>query len=166
MADPPDCDHLLIVQDDVVPVPGFRDALATIARDVPVCLYLARYPRDTKPQAAMAMRMNRRYVQLSWRSFMPIVAVLWPMEKLVEFAQWAEDNPYLMGRTDPRSDDAMAGRWKLQTRQTVFACVPSIVEHPDTEPSTIGKTAMWGKDRGRCAAFLADDAGKYDWSMP
>lgn len=112
------------------------------------------------------MKMGRRYVQLSHRSFMPIVAVLWPREKLLEFAEWAEENPGLPGQREPRSDDAMAGRWKMMNRQTVLACVPSIVEHPDEVPSTIGKMAHWGKDKGRVAAFIADDALDFDWSMP
>jgi hypothetical protein len=169
MADLPDADHILIIQDDAMPVPGFAAAVNQIAEahpGAPVCLYLARYPRDTKPRAELAMKMNRRYVMLSWRCFMPIVAVLWPREKLVEFAAWAEDNPYLLGRADPRSDDAMAGRWKLVNRETVLATIPSLVEHPDQEPSTIGRTSRQGRDRGRCAMFLATDALDYDWTMP
>ncbi len=163
---PPECDHLLIVQDDVIIVPGTIDVLGKIARDVPVCLYLARFPRDTKPRVEQAMTMGRRYIRLSPRSFMPIVAVLWPIEKLREFWEWGTDNPHLPGQREPRSDDAMAGRWKMLTRQEVLATVPSLVEHPDKEPSTIGLTAMWGKDRARCAQFLADDARDFDWSMP
>lgn len=95
---------------------------------------------------------------------MPVVAVLWPIDKLVEFAAWSEENPWLPAQREPRSDDAMAGRWKMVTRQTVWASVPSIVQHPDEEPSTIGRTAQWGKDRGRVAALLADDASDYDWT--
>ncbi len=166
MKNPPDCSHLLIVQDDVVPVPGLPDVLGEIAKDVPVCLFISRLPRDTKPRIDAAMKMGRRYVQLSQRSFMPVVAVLWPVEKMVEFDAWTEENSYLPGQREPRSDDAMAGRWKMINRQIVFATVPSIVQHPDVEPSTIGRTARNGLDRGRCAAFLADDARDYDWSMP
>ena len=166
MKNPPDCDHLLIVQDDVVPVPGFVDVLGKIARDVPVCLFIARLPRDTRPRVDQARKMERRYVRLSQRSFMPVVAVLWPIEKMVEFDAWTEENSYLPGQREPRSDDAMAGRWKMINRQEVLACVPSIVQHPDLEPSTIGKSSMNGTDRGRMAAFLADDAREYDWSMP
>lgn len=167
MADLPDVDHVLIIQDDAVPVPGFPTAVLQIAEthpDTPVCLYLAKLPRDTKPHPAAAMKMNRRYVNLSWRSFLPIVAVLWPVEKLIEFRDWAEDNPRLPGPIPPRSDDAMGGRWKLVTRQTVLACVPSIVDHPDQEPSLIRAHSTVAVPR--TAAFLAGDACEYDWSMP
>lgn len=169
MSDLPDKGHMLIIQDDAFPVPGFIPAVHQIGQahpDTPVCLYLARFPRDTKPRVEAALKMGRRYVRLSQRSFMPIVAVLWPVAKLREFAEWGTDNPHLPGQREPRSDDAMAGRWKMITRQEVLAAVPSIVQHPDEEPSTIGLTAMWGKDRARCAQFLADDASEYDWSMP
>ena len=147
---------------------NFVDAVGQIAEvnaHVPVCLFLARLPRDASAQAARAMKQNRRYVTVSWRTFLPIVAVLWPVEKALEFREWADATPHLPGtRGEPRSDDAMAGRWKMVTRQTVLACVPSIVEHPDCEPSTIGRRAQWGQDANRVAAFLAEDAADYDWS--
>ncbi len=165
IAHPPDCTHLLIVQDDTVPCVNFAAAVQLVAAanpDTPVCLFISRLPRDTTPRVAEATRMGRRYVQLSWRSFMPIVAVLWPLSKLEEFAAWAEDNPTLPGQRQPRSDDAMAGRWKMATRQTVRATVPSLVEHPNVEPSLVGNS----KKGGRVAAFLADDGLGYDWSLP
>lgn len=164
----PACSHLLIIQDDTVPAPNFAKALRGIAKanpDTPVCLFLSRLPRDASHEAEKAMKQNRRYIQLSWRSFLPIVAVLWPREKAIEFRDWTEANGTLPGiRGEPRSDDAVAGRWKMATRQTIRACVPSIVEHPDQVVSTIGRRAAWGVDKGRVAALLADDAAAYEWN--
>jgi hypothetical protein len=165
ITDPPKCSHLLIVQDDATLAANFVPAVKQIAKakpDAPVCLFLARLPRDASHQADKALHQNRRYVNIALRSFLPIVAVLWPREKLLEFAEWAEQNPRI-GPGVTRSDDAMAGRWKLVTRQTVYATVPSIVQHPDVEPSTIGRTAQWGRDRGRVAAHFTDDASVFDW---
>jgi hypothetical protein len=167
LRNPPQTTHLLIVQDDSLPVPGFVSAVHQIAEanpDTPVCLFLARLPRDASAQAARAIKQNRRYVQLGLRSFMPVVAVLWPTYKAAEFLAWADENPTLPGQREPRSDDAMGGVWKIRTRQVVKACVPSIVEHPDTTPSLIGKRAAWGVDKGRVAFLLAEDATAYDWS--
>ena len=169
LQDIPDCSHLLIVQDDAEPVANFAAALEQIAQchsEAPVCLFLARLPRDASRKAEQAMKAKLRYVTLSWRSFLPIVAVLWPRQKALEFADWAAENPTLPGQREPRSDDAMAGRWKMITRQTVYACVPSIVQHPDREPSLIGRRAQWGADKGRVAHLLAEDAMAYDWLRP
>lgn len=167
MEKPPRCSHLLIVQDDARPVPGFAPAVKSIAKaqpETPVCLFLGRLPRDASAKAERAQKTNVRYIELSRRSFLPVVAVLWPRHKLVEFHEWALKNPYLFGRVDTRSDDAMAGRWKLVTRQRVLCAVPSIVEHPDDSPSTVGRTQQWGKARARSAALLASDATIVDWS--
>ena len=166
----PESGHLVIVQDDVVPAPNFAEALGHIAAanpDIPVCLFLARLPREASVKAGHAMKQRRRYIDLSWRSFLPVVAVLWPVHKALEFRDWADTNPRFpgVGGGQPRSDDAMGGRWKMVTRQTVRATVPSIVQHPDEEPSLIGRRAMWGKDAGRVAFLLAEDAMDYDWSV-
>jgi hypothetical protein len=170
LEDIPDCSHLLIVQDDAAPVRNFTAAVRQIAAanpDAPVCLFLARLPRDASTLAARAMKTGRqRYVDLPWRSFLPVVAVLWPRHKAEEFRSWAESNPGLPGQREPRSDDAMAGRWKTLTRARVRVTVPSIVQHPDMEPSLIGRRRSWGQDSGRVAMFLADDALEYDWSAP
>lgn len=158
--------HVLVVQDDSQPCHNFVPALEQIAAanpDTPVCLFLAYLPHDAAAKAAQAMKNGQRYVNLSWRSFLPVVAVLWPHHKAAEFLAWADAHPQLPGQREPRSDDAMAGRWKMVNRETVKACVPSLVEHPDMEPSLIGRRASWGKDRGRRALLLADDAMAYDW---
>jgi hypothetical protein len=168
MADLPDCSHMVILQDDVLLAGNFAIGVRQIADaqpNDPVCLFLSRLPRDVSAQADRAYKQNRRYVRVNWRSFLPIVAVLWPRAKLVEFREWAESNPGLPGQREPRSDDAMGGRWKMLTRQTVWATVPSIVQHPDQEPSTIGRTAQWGRDKGRVAHLFTDDAAAFDWSL-
>lgn len=167
LRDPPDCSHLLIIQDDAVPCRDFAPALEQVAAsnpDFPVCLFLARLPRDASAKAVRAMKLgNKRYISLSWRSFLPVVAVLWPRHKALEFLAWADRNPTLPGQRAPRSDDAMAGRWKMVNRETVKATVPSLVEHPDMEPSLIGRRPAFGKDSGRVALFMAHSGLDYNW---
>lgn len=169
LEDIPACSHLLVIQDDTQPSKNFARALKSIAKanpDTPVCLFLSRLPRDASIEAERAMRQNRRYVQLTLRSFMPVVAVLWPVAKAVEFREWANENKLPGVHGEARSDDAVGGRWKMVTRQAIKACVPSIVEHPDEAVSTIGRRAAWGQDKGRVACFIAEDAAAYDWSTP
>lgn len=164
------CTHLAILQDDTVPSPRFAKAVRQIAKthpDVPVCLFLGGLPRDAALEAGRALTAGRRYSTLSLQSFMPIVAVLWPRHKAEEFLEWTKDNATLPGvRGEIRSDDAVAGRWKRITKQTVLTCVPSIVEHPDEVVSTIGKRSPRSKWPARKASFIAEDAGAYDWSQP
>lgn len=157
---------MVIVQDDVQLSDGFVPAVKQIARthpDVPVCLFLGRLPSDVAKLSTRAMKYGQRYVRVSRRSFLPVVAMLWPKPKLLEFVEWADEHPF--GTREIRSDDAYGGRWKMVTNQTVLACVPSIVEHPDVEPSTIGKQPQWGA-HGRNAAHFARDAAHYDWTAP
>lgn len=164
----PRCSHVLILQDDVLLARNFAAGVEQIAKaqpDVPVCLFLARLPRDASARARRAFQQDRRFSDIAMRSFLPVVAVLWPRAKLIEFREWAKENPGLPGvrAGEPRSDDAMGGRWKMHERQKVLACVPSIVEHPDTEPSTI-RTVHQGKHR--TAELFTEDATAYDWLRP
>ena len=51
LADPPDCSHLLIVQDDAVPCRGFTAAVEQVALanpDTPVCLFISREARNSR----------------------------------------------------------------------------------------------------------------------
>jgi hypothetical protein len=151
---PPDCSHLLIVQDDAVTCRNLAPALERIATaqpDYPICLYLGMLP----PQKNIALRAaikKQVYVELSWASaFLPIVAVLWPIGKAIHFREWGQ----LHGRVHRNglpfheaSDDAMGGRWWRSTQQTILATIPSLVEHPDDVISTIGRTNL-----GRTALF-------------
>lgn len=167
LTDPPDCTHLLVVQDDTVVCRNLTPALEQIALahpDVPVCLYLGMLPPNKLP-ALRAGKAGDRYVELVAASFLPVVAVLWPVGKAAEFLEWAS-NPNLLRRKNgvvlqERSDDAMGGRWMRTTRQRVVATIPSLVEHPDDCDSTIGR-----RPGGRTALFWHGtewDALSVDW---
>lgn len=147
-----------------MPCRNFAPALEKIAaaNDVPVCLFLARLPRRTSRDATKALKAGIRYVPLFIRDFVPVVAVLWPRTKAEEFMHWAVDAK-LPGQPNPRSDDAVVGRWMMTTRQEIRATCPSLVEHPDMVGSIIGRQPAWGKDKGRVALHLAEDALSYQW---
>ena len=162
LADPPDCTHLLILQDDVVVCRNFPAAVERIADanpDIPVSLFLGGRQFQTVRDA----RNSRGpYVLLRPHDPLPVVATLWPRQLAVDFLTWAQANPMATGRRDPRSDDAVAGVWKSRTRTSVLCTVPSLVEHPDIEPSLIR-----AKAGGRTAArFIGDrDPLDVDWSQ-
>ena len=160
LTDIPDCSHLLIVQDDAIPVPGFADVLPQIAEsnpDTPVCLWMSAIPAAT---AARARKAKTRYIPLGPASFVPLVAVLWPVKEAREFAGWAETATRLT-----RADDGNVARWMRNSRQQFMVCVPSIVEHDDFTPTVKGGTRKesHGKAKDRVALLLADDARDHEW---
>ncbi len=156
-----DASHILVVQDDAMPVPGFADAAVRIAEkhpDSPVCLFMGTMPAST---AALVRRAkpNVRYVPLTLSSFMPLVCVLWPTKVARGFLEWSSTAG---GMT--RADDGNAARWLRATKTQVWVSVPSIVQHDDGEPSVKGgrNHVPWAES-WRQAMILADDAARYDW---
>ena len=114
----------------------------------------------------MRTAKNReRYASTGMRGneFCPVVAILWPREKAQEFLAWTEANPHRLAHKEPRSDDGVLGRWAAFSHQLIRFSVPSLVQHDDCEPSTIGRQAHWGKDSGRTAILFCEDASEYDW---
>jgi hypothetical protein len=158
----PDCSHLLIVQDDTAPVPNFVPALHKIAErnvDTPVCLFLASNPRGAMARARRAMSRDQRYVALYPSPFVPIVAVLWPREKAIQFLEWTESGVTLPGHPTPRADDSVLAAWSKKNREPFIVACPSLVEHLDV-PSVKGvrnAASAWK------AVFLAEDADQYEW---
>ena len=80
-------------------------------------------------------------------------------EENEEFLEWGEAHPRMT-----RADDGNAGRWHRDTKQEILVAVPSLVEHPDMEPSVKGgQQARWGKDAQRRAVVFCEDASAYSW---
>jgi hypothetical protein len=156
-----DATHLLIIQDDGVPAPGFADAAQRIAAanpDTPVCLFMGAFPAST---ASRVRRVGTdvRYVPLGPSSFMPLVCVLWPVHVARSFLAWTET-----ARGMTRADDGNAARWMRATRQQIMVSVPSIVQHDDGEPSVKGgRSHVPWAESWRQALLLADDATRYEW---
>ncbi len=156
-----DAEHLLVVQDDAIPVAGFATAIEQIAErqpDSPVCLFMGTMPAST---AALVRRAKPdvRYVPLMLSSFMPLVCVLWPTKVARGFLEWSAT----AGRMT-RADDGNAARWLRATRTPVLVSVPSIVQHDDGEPSVKGgRSHVPWAESWRQAMRLADDATAYNW---
>lgn len=162
LTDLPDCSHVLVIQDDAVPVPGFAEVLPQIAErhpDTPVCLWMSAIPASAAARARRAWG-KQRYIPLGPAPFVPLVAVLWPCHLAAAFARWAETAARLT-----RADDGNAARWMKQARVEFAVCVPSIVEHDDFTPTVKGGTRKesQGRARDRVALLLADDACNYEW---
>lgn len=113
-----------------------------------------------------AAKKDERYVtaRMAINEFCPVVGILWPIPKALEFRTWTETNPHKLGHPRPRSDDGVLGRWSALTHQMVRFTVPSLVEHQDMIPSVKGRNNhAWGKDKQRVAWWFAEDALAYEW---
>lgn len=156
-----DADHLLVVQDDAIPAPGFSVAAERIAAansDTPICLFMGALPASTAARIRRA-KPDVRYVPLGQSSFMPLVCVLWPTHVAQEFLDWSTT-----ARGMTRADDGNASRWLRATRRQVLVAVPSIVQHDDGVPSVKGgRDHVPWQEAWRQALLLADDAADYDW---
>lgn len=158
---PAEYSHVLIVQDDAIPAPGFPEAVEKIAArwpDAPVCLFMGAFPSNTAARIRRS-KPDVRYVPLGPSSFMPLVCVLWPTYLAKHFYRWSATAARMT-----RADDGNAARWVRYTKQQVMVAVPSIVQHNDGEPSVKGGRAHkpWAES-WRQALFLAEDASVYEW---
>ncbi len=161
LTDIPPCDHLLIIQDDAMPVQNFADALRRIAAtnpETPVCLFLAKQPVGAAARARRAFARGQPYVGLYPAPFVPLVACLWPRQKAEEFLEWTKTDVKLRGYPNPRADDGICAQWAKRTQQSFMVTVPSLVEHLGV-PSVKGMRTV----EGWKALLLAEDADAYDW---
>lgn len=161
---PEDVTHALIVQDDVIPHPDFKAVMkrAVAARpDRIVCFFVASHPPLGAKRMLEAGRRGDSWSELASTEFLPVVATCWPAPLAREFYAWLEKVILPV----KRSDDGAAGRWIRQRSIRPVATIPSLVSHPDVEPSVIGKRAMAGKNPARVA--LLDPEGRdirsIDW---
>jgi hypothetical protein len=157
----PDCSHVLVIQDDALPVPNFAEAVRRIAEkhpSTPVSLFLGGAPASTAVQANRGMLKGRRYQPLLNTSFVPLVACLWPTQVAESFLEWSRSNK------TTRADDGNAAKFMRRTKQPFLVTIPSIVEHNDGVPSVKGGRdhKPWAESWRR-AHLLAEDAAHYDW---
>lgn len=143
--------HLLIVQDDAWPCDDFRPQAEAFIAEHPESLCALFMPGGGAPGAAVRRALKAREtvarLPLTWT---PTVALSWPQEAAESFLAYA-------ARYDPdhtRGDDGPVGHWRLATRTwPVVAPIPSLVQHPDVEPSLFRpKAAARGRNRARIAA--------------
>jgi hypothetical protein len=162
---PPGASHLLVIQDDAQPcvhVPVALEQVAARNPDVPVCLFLGAAPASTAGLARKAMMRNVRYVPLMNTTFVPLVAVLWPVQVAQRFLEWSDT-----ARRMTRADDGNAARFMRHGPQQFLVSVPSLVEHNDFVPSVKGGPSRPRQHKPgkswRHACLLAEDALAYEW---
>lgn len=142
--------HLVILQDDVTVCADFDVAVGRVLTAYPdrmVALFVAGAPPASARRAVRASAAGAPIVELCAGDWVPTVALAWPVKDAAEFARY-------LTRVDEEhwADDPIVGGWVRRTRRSVLATVPSIVQHPDVEPSFFKKKAAAGRNRYRVAA--------------
>lgn len=147
---PRDARHRIVIQDDAWPVSEFRALAEDAIREKPDSLIAFFVPGTGQQRQAMnrAAALGHRWTELPRADWAPTVALSWPRELAFDFLDWSEEAfPFCEG------DDGPVGAYVRKRKLTVWATVPSIVEHPNTEPSLFGKPSRGAANRGRVAAL-------------
>lgn len=136
--------------------------MASRNAQIPVSLFLMPSPLRVARQSIREVKAGRRYFDARFRinEFCPVVALLWPVAKAVEFTGWVTGNPRKLGAQNPRSDDSVVGKWCAHTHQTIRFTMPSLVQHLATEPSVKGGPTPASK---MTAIWFAEDGAQYEW---
>ena len=143
--------HLLIVQDDVTLCQHFASRALAACQQKPdslIVLFLAGAPARSARLAQQAHRRGESWVRLHGTDWCPTVATCWPRDLAARFLAFCESHPKLIRM----GDDNVVGAFTTAEDLPVWATVPSLVEHPDVEPSLIRRKASGGRNRFRVAA--------------
>lgn len=153
---PPNATQRLILQDDVALCTNFA-ALAEAALDERPMSIVTFFVPNVGPAGAKRVRAasmaGERWAQIGGLAITPVVATAWPAHLIEDFIAFAE-SPRITKRYT--HDDPVATLFVKSRKLEVWATVPSLVEHPDVEPSLIGKPHGGGKYTHRLAAIFAE----------
>lgn len=162
---PDDATHRVVVQDDATVSRNFRAALdaAVSARpDSVLALFHGGSPRENLSRLSLAKARGHVWARLNSRRWVPVVALVWPARLVCEVVCWVAEQNYPDAF---RADDEIVGRALRALGEPVLACVPSLVQHDDVNPSLVSQRARAGRDPARVAAFWIgdDDPMLLDW---
>lgn len=146
--------HCVLLQDDAIPCGGFIQKVNERIEERPeevLSLWVGGLRCKTTANYLQAMQRGERWCQIFFSDICHVVGLVWPRPLAEHFLEWAATSR-LPGENRPQqSDDAIAGAWMRRTHNTVWATIPSLIEHNDSTPSTIGRPQG---DRGRRAIYF------------
>lgn len=154
---PDDADHLVLMQDDAMPVEGFQAAVERAVRaepDSPIVLFVSQQAIRNSRLLLAACAEDRAFFTLADRNWIPVVAMIWPRRHAGDFLAWADANGFPGERH--RADDAIVGKWAAASNTTIIGTVPCLVEHPDEVESLLGLRHRIPR-RAICLAGHGDD---------
>jgi hypothetical protein len=150
---PADATHRLIVQDDAMPCDDFRQRVEAVIAERPDVLIPLFVPHTAElcRRVIQARDRGERWARMPIM-WLPTVALVWPVEHAHAYLAFAEE------KWDPerqRGDDSPVGVWRARSKVEAWAPVPSLVEHPDVEPSIFRRgKGQAGRNKARIAAHF------------
>lgn len=144
-----DASHLIVLQDDAIPCYDFPLAVADAIKDRPddvLSLWVGDMRDLTAKFYRRAQVAKERWSPVNFSKIHHCVALVWPRALAEEFLEWTSTSMLPGDGRDQQSDDAIVGAWARRTHHQFWATVPSLVEHNDDVPSTIGRP-QGGRDR-------------------
>jgi hypothetical protein len=154
---PPDVTHRVVIQDDAWPCLGFREKADAALAERPESIVVFFVPGLRSAGARRmtdAVLQRESWVNIGGTAITPLVATAWPVHLIEDFIRFATSARI---SAQYSHDDPVATLFVKKNKLDVWATVPSLVEHPDVEPSLIGKDHSAGANRNRVAAFYIDN---------
>lgn len=154
---PPDVSHRVILQDDALPCVNFPALAHEALQERPeqiVCFFVPGVKAAGAKRMRDAQIRRERWVDIGGTAITPLVATAWPehlIQPLVDFME----SPRMQAKYS--HDDPVATLFVKKNKLSVWATVPSLVQHPDVAPSLIDKPNGAGKYRTRVAFAFIDD---------
>lgn len=157
-------DHFLIVQEDVIVCDNFVAAVeraVALRPENPLAFFVPGKLAAHINVIYTARRDGIPWAELPLGSWVPVVASSWSRYLAENLIEWSQTN------VPPqwRADDEICGRFLHWAGVPMLASVPSLVEHPDTEPSVMNghRRVGDGRDPGRRAYFfIGDEPERYN----
>lgn len=152
----------VVLQDDVELCPHFKTVVERALQyaDRPVVLFVPTMLREGSLNLLRACERDESWCELRSRDWVPAVAVAWPETQVSDFLAWAHLRGFHPNVN--RADDAIIGRYAREKNIPFLATVPSLVEHPDIEPSLLRNHIPRTGRRATC--FADESILDQDWS--
>ncbi len=157
---PADATHLLLLQDDALPVERFASLLSHAVEERPndvLCAFAPGfgYLRTQFTQASLG---RERFVPLRVGAFVPCVAIVYPRAFIAGLLEWVDHRSTDRQKRRLRgADDGVLAMYCRHARIHPLLIVPSIVEH-DAAVQSVGKLQRRTGPHRRAALLHARDS--------
>lgn len=173
---PADADHVVVVEDDALPCPGFARSVHRMVKPRAASLIVLYVAEPDVEYAAETFGWDERRLNdwldeqrsrriATWLPLtgglplLPVVANVWPRPLLEQFREWAARNPPPESHAD---DPAAVTKFARDNGVEILATVPSLVDHDDDETPSIIAANRGPDAKARIAWRFAED-GLHGW---